>query len=64
MGGPRFDLYVKQSSSGGIQGSCPFSNKAFMVMMLKVPEKDFKVISVDLQKKPAEFLKMNPSKYQ
>ena len=58
---PRFELYVKKSSTnGGPRGSCPFSLKAFMFMNLTVDGKDFKAHSVDIINKPFYMMKLNP----
>ena len=58
---PRFELYVKKSSTnGGPRGSCPFSLKAFMFMNLTVEEKDFKAHPVDIINKPFYMMKLNP----
>lgn len=63
MGSPQFEMYVKADSSGKAIGDCPFSLRALMYSHLKVGDwsRVFKVIPVDLQNKPPEFLKLNPA---
>ncbi len=61
---PRFTLYVKAAGDGGIQGTCPFSQKAFLVLILKVPKNQYTVSSINLQNKPAYFLALNPGQWK
>ena len=61
---PRFELYVKKSSTnGGPRGSCPFSLKAYLFIHLVVDEKDFQAHPVDIINKPFYMMKLNPCKY-
>ncbi|XP_064604699.1 chloride intracellular channel protein 5-like isoform X2 [Liolophura sinensis] len=63
MGSSQFELYVKADSSGKAIGDCPFSLRTLMYSNLKVEDwpSVFKVIPVDFQNKPPEFLKLNPA---
>jgi len=57
---PRFNLYVKASADGTERGSCPFSQRAFLALLHKVPRNQVQATPIDLANKPEAFLKMNP----
>ncbi|XP_012945279.1 probable glutathione S-transferase DHAR1, cytosolic [Aplysia californica] len=58
---PRLQIYLKVSSAGTSEGGCPFSGRVNMVTRLKVPESDYEFKPIDMDNKPPEFLKVNPS---
>lgn len=56
---PRFDVYVKASSIDGKGlGDCPFSQ--YVTMVIDLLGADARVIHINLEDKPKEFLELNP----
>ena len=50
---------MKCASDGESVGDCPFSQRVWMVAILKIPTEQFRIISVELSNKPESFIKMN-----
>ena len=57
---PRFHLYIKATSNGTGVGDCPFSQRSYMYCLLKGLTTDLKIVPIDFNAKPAEFLKLTP----
>jgi glutathione S-transferase len=58
--GPRYELYVKMASDGKSVRDFPFSQYANMVAHAKIPPDQFRLVPVDLNNKPPDFLTLNP----
>ena len=58
MSSVRFQLFIKAASeSRNKLGDCPFSQRAYMFMLLKIKESDIQITPIDLSNKPTGKLK-------
>ncbi|KAJ8003854.1 hypothetical protein DPEC_G00152730 [Dallia pectoralis] len=58
LGFPTIELFVKAGSDGESIGNCPFSQRLFMILLLKGVI--FNVTTVDLKRKPADLQDLAP----
>ncbi|CAH1797898.1 unnamed protein product [Owenia fusiformis] len=56
----RFTLYIKAGSDGTCVGDCPFSQRAWLFMLIKRLKDQTTVATINILNKSDEFLKMNP----